>query len=49
MIIITKHSMYSYHTSFNPLNWDQYKPLELAVEPSPQQVYLLCRNTSVHR
>lgn len=29
MITITKHMMYSYHTSFNPSNWDQYKPLEL--------------------
>lgn len=47
MIIITKHSMYSYHTSFNPINWDQYEPLELAVESS-QQVYLLSRKTSVH-
>lgn len=27
--MITKRIMYSYHTSFNPSNWDQYKPLEL--------------------
>lgn len=33
--IITKRIIYSYHTNFNPTSRDQYKPLELSVEPSP--------------